>query len=115
MKIVLKMTVRFAMAIALLIAGFAAGFPIGQRMGFSTGTEWAIVQADILARQAGLSMPVFFEEGAFRVVVKQPPDIYRRAWQLADRHDKDMKDWSDGKRTLSEKAALKTRSSYLTQ
>ncbi len=113
MKIMLKIIVRAAMAIALLLAGFAAGFPVGQRMGFTTGSEWAIVQADILARQAGASMPVIFEEGAFRVVVRQSPDLYKRAWELAERHDRETKYWSEGEGTLGEKVTS-TRSS-LTQ
>jgi hypothetical protein len=114
MKIMLKITMRTAMAIALLVAGFAAGFPVGQRMGFTTGSEWAIVQADIVAREAGLSMPVNFEDGTFRVVVRQAPDLQKKVWHLADRHDREVQYWSTGERPLRESVNL-IRSAYLTQ
>ncbi len=78
------------LAIALLMVGFAAGFPVGQTSGFSTGCEWAIIQADILARQAGVSMPVSFNDGQFRVVLRQPRHVYRKAWQLADKYEEMM-------------------------
>jgi hypothetical protein len=48
------------------------------------------VQADIIARESGLFMPVYFEDGRFRVIIKQPRNLYKRAWQLADRHDEKM-------------------------
>ena len=76
--------------IALLMAGFGAGFPIGQSRGFSTGSEWAFVQANILAREAELFMPVHYEAGQFRIILKQPKHLYRRAWMLADRHEDEM-------------------------
>jgi hypothetical protein len=107
MKIILKIVIRTVLGIVLLFAGFAVGFPVGQHMGFTTGTEWAIMQVDILAREAGVHMPINFEEGAFHVVVKQQPDLYKRAWRLADRYDREMEYWSEGKRTLSEKVGLK--------
>jgi len=102
------------MVFALLLAGFAAGFPVGQHMGFSTGSEWAIVQADILAREAGLFMPVNYEEGTFRVVVRQSPDLSRQAWLLADRYDREMQNWDLGERPLRESVNL-TQSAYLTK
>jgi hypothetical protein len=114
MKIILKIAMRTMMAFALLLAGFAAGFPIGQRMGFTTGSEWAIVQADIIAREAGLSMPVNFEEGSFRVVVRQSPDLSREAWRLADRYDREMQYWSSGVRPLRDSVNF-TQSAYLTK
>jgi len=114
MEIILKIALRITVACALLLAGFAAGFPVGQHMGFATGSEWAIVQADILAREAGLSMPVNYEEGTFRVVVRQSPDLSREAWLLADRYDKEMQYWSSGEKQLHESVNL-TRSAYLTQ
>jgi hypothetical protein len=86
----MKILIQIASAVALLVAGFAAGFPIGKSMGFTTGSEWAFMQADILARESGLIMPVSFEDGRFRVVIKQPRNLYKRAWQLADMHDDTM-------------------------
>jgi hypothetical protein len=82
----MKTIIRVALMIASLLMGFAAGFPIGQSKGFSTGSEWAFVQANILARESGLFMPVNFEAGQFRVILKQPKYLYKRAWMLADRH-----------------------------
>ncbi len=114
MKILLKVAARIMIALALLLAGFAAGFPVGQRMGFTTGSEWAIVQADIIAREAGLSMPVNYEEGSFRVVVRQPPALSREAWRMADRYDSEMQYWSGGERTLRESVNL-AQSASLTQ
>jgi hypothetical protein len=114
MKIMLKIFVRTTMAVALLLAGFAAGFPIGQHMGFTTGSEWAIVQADLIARESGLFMPVNLEEGTFRVIVRQSPDLSREAWRLADRYDREMQYWSSGVRPLHESVNF-TQSAYLTQ
>lgn len=85
MKTLIKIAVRAMLAAALLAAGFAAGFPAGQRNGFSSGMEWAIVQADILAREAGMFMPVFIENEEFKVVLKQPRNLHRTAWKLSDR------------------------------
>jgi len=48
------------------------------------------VQANILARESGLFMPVSFEDGQFRVIIKQPRNFYKRAWQLAETHDEKM-------------------------
>jgi len=86
----MKILIRIVVAVALLVAGFAAGFPIGKSVGFTTGSEWAFVQANILARESDLFMPVSFEDGRFRVVIKQPRNLYKRAWQLADTHDEKM-------------------------
>ena len=86
----MKVLIRIVLAVVLLVAGFAAGFPVGKSVGFTTGSEWALVQANILARESGLFMPVSFEDGQFRVVIKQPRNFYRRAWQLADMHDEKM-------------------------
>ena len=58
MKTVLKIATRIVMGGALLLAGFSVGFPVGERMGFTNGMEWAIVQTGILAREAGISLPV---------------------------------------------------------
>ena len=56
METILKLLVRIMTAAVLLFAGFAVGFPMGQRTGFTTGIEWAFVQVDILAREAGVSL-----------------------------------------------------------
>ncbi len=114
MKTIMKITIRIVSAIALLLVGFAAGFPVGKSIGFTTGSEWAIVQADILAREAGAVMPVDFEEGQFRVIVKQPRHIYKQAWQLADRYYSDMENLNRGEKTLIETAQL-SGSAQLTQ
>lgn len=83
----MQIIMRIMLAAFLLMAGFAVGFPIGKSLGFATGGEWALVQADILAREAGLFMPVSIEEGSFRLVIKQPRKLYKKAWQLADLHE----------------------------
>jgi len=91
MKILLKIIIRSVLIVALLATGFAAGFPVGQRIGFATGSEWAIIQAEILAREAGVYMPVSFAEGQFRVSLRQPQNLHQRAWQLSERFDKEKK------------------------
>jgi hypothetical protein len=88
----MQIIIRILLGIALLAAGFAVGFPIGRSIGFATGGEWALVQADILARESGQFMPVSIEDGQFRVVIKQPRKLYKRAWQLADIHEEKMQD-----------------------
>ncbi len=77
--------------ITLLLVGFALVFQFGRNIGFETGSEWALVQADILAREAGVFMPVSLDEGKFRIVIKQPRGLYRRAWQLADKYDQTVR------------------------
>jgi hypothetical protein len=114
MKTTIKILIRISLIIALLLTGFAAGFPVGKSIGFTTGSEWALVQADIVAREAGSSMPVYFRQGRFRVIVKQPPHIYKHAWKLADRHDKEMEDVNKGVKPLIETAYL-SKSIHLTQ
>jgi hypothetical protein len=81
---------RITFVITLLAIGFAAGFPVGNTVGFTGGSEWALVQADILAREAGLFRPVVFEDGIFRVITKPPRGLNRRVWQLADRYEETM-------------------------
>jgi hypothetical protein len=103
----MKIIIRAALAIALVAAGFAAGFPIGKSSGFTTGSEWALVQADILARESGVFMPVSFEEGQFRVVIKQPRDLYKRAWQLAKRHEDVSHSMGQEDQVSSDAACLK--------
>jgi len=105
---------RIILMIALLIAGFAAGFPAGQSRGFSIGSEWSFVQANLLAREAGLFMPVMYEAGQFRVILKQPKHLYKSSWLLADRHEYELAMMRKGERTLNERIPL-TRNTYLQQ
>jgi hypothetical protein len=82
----MKTLTRITCVVVLFAIGFAAGFPIGSTIGFTKGSEWALVQAAVLAKEAGLFMPVGFNGGMFRVILKQPRGVYRRAWQLADKN-----------------------------
>jgi hypothetical protein len=75
-------------AVTLLLFLFAIAFQAGKSAGFRTGSEWALLQAEIVAREAGMSLPVYFDDGAFRVVFRQPPGLYQKAWQIADRYDR---------------------------
>ncbi len=84
----MKNLLTAAIAVALLLVFFAVAFQIGKSAGFETGSEWALVQADIVAREAGVSMPVYLDDGTFRVVFKQPPGLYQKAWRLADKYDR---------------------------
>ncbi len=86
----MKIIIWLVLVIALLAAGFAAGYPMGQSIGFTKGSEWALVQADIVAREVGVFMPVSFDDGQFRVVLKQPRGLYRSTWRLADRQNTAM-------------------------
>jgi hypothetical protein len=102
----MKILIRIVLAVVLLIVGFAAGFPAGKSIGFTTGSEWALVQASILAREAGVSMPVSLSEGQFRIVIKQPRHLYKRAWELADRNEEEMRWVNSGERSLTETVLL---------
>jgi len=97
----MKIITRTALSLALLGAGFAAGFPVGKDAGFTAGSEWALMQANLLAREAGVFMPVSLEQGQFRVVIKQPRNLYKRAWQLADKEEEKVPWLISGERTLS--------------
>jgi hypothetical protein len=110
----MKTLIRILIVIALLIAGFAAGFPAGKSAGFTAGSEWALIQANILAREAGVFMPVSMNEGQFRVVLKQPGHLYKRAWELADYNEEEMRRVNSGERSLNE-AVLLARNVSLTQ
>jgi hypothetical protein len=79
-------------AVILLLFLFTIAFHVGESAGFRMGSEWALLQADIVAREAGMSLPVYLEDGVFRVVFRQPPGLYQKAWQLADRYD-----WAAGR------------------
>ena len=98
----MKILIRTALSLALLAAGFAAGFPVGKDAGFTIGSEWALMQANLIAREAGVFMPVYLEEGQFRVVIRQPKNIYKRAWQLADEEAEKVSRLNRKERTLPE-------------
>jgi hypothetical protein len=102
----MKILIRIVLTIALLIAGFAAGFPAGKSAGFISGSEWALVQANIVAREAGVFMPVSLNEGQFRVVIRQPGHLYKQAWKLADRDEEEMRQVNSSERSLSETVLL---------
>ena len=110
----MKIITRTALSMALLGAGFAAGFPVGRDAGFTRGSEWSLMQANLLAREAGVFMPVSLEQGQFRVVVKQPGNLYKRAWQLADQEQKKTP-WLNhrGERALAETVLLAGRASLV--
>lgn len=76
---ILSLIFRVAAALGLLATGFATGYPAGQQKGFDSGCEWAMVQADMAAREAGMELPFSLEEGRIRVVVKQSPDLHKWA------------------------------------
>ena len=107
--ILLKFTIWSVFVIALLLAGFAAGFPIGQSIGFTSGSEWSFMQAELLAREAGVVMPVTYREGKFRVVVRQPRHLHKKVWQLADKHEEEMVRVNTGKTPLIERVQLAQR------
>ncbi len=83
----MKISLRMALLFLIAAVGFAAGFPAGRSTGFSLGSEWALVQAELLAREQGLFLPVRYENGQFRILLKQPRHLYRNAWDLADQYD----------------------------
>jgi len=85
MKIIIITTI----AVALLLTGIAVGFQAGRSAGFETGSEWALVQAELLAREAGVYMPVHLDENGFRVVIKQPRGLYKKARQRAEEYDQE--------------------------
>ncbi len=86
-KTIIRIFWRILLIGAILVAGFAAGLPVGQSIGFSRGSEWALVQAELVAREAGLRMPVAYDGEQFTVVMKQPQHLYKRAWKLADMNE----------------------------
>ncbi len=85
----MKIIVRIVSVIVLVLIGFAVGVPIGQSRGFKTGSEWAFVQASLIARERGLFMPVNFAEGHFQIVLKQPRGLQQRTRQLAEKYSAD--------------------------
>ena len=101
----MKIIIRTLSALALLATGFAVGFPAGKSSGFETGSEWALKQADVLAREAGVFMPVYLSEGSFRVVIRQPRGVYKQAWKLADR-DEELRSMAQEERAPRDLAYL---------
>ncbi len=95
---------------ALLLFLFAIAFQSGKNAGFRTGSEWAILQADIVAREAGMALPVYLDDGEFRVVFRQPPGLYQKAWRLADRYDRSgrARQTADRESAENEKICAKT-------
>jgi hypothetical protein len=110
----MKIVLRIIMGILLVSLGFAAGFPIGQSRGFSTGSEWAFMQASIIAREMGLFMPVNFVEGNFKITLKQPHGHFRRTRQLAEKYGEKIKYESRHEKTLAQNEVL-IRRTYLTR
>jgi hypothetical protein len=86
----MKIIIQMIATVALLALGFALGFPVGKNVGFNNGSEWAIIQAEIVAREAGMFMPIHLEDGVFRVKLKQPGDLHQRAWKIADKHFEEL-------------------------
>lgn len=114
MKTILsKLAIRAAFAIVLLLVGFAAGFPVGRSTGFTTGCEWSLVQADLLAREAGVFMPVNYKEGTFHVVMKQPRRLHKDARERANRHEAEMAYESSGNSALIERVQLTQKISLM--
>ncbi len=75
--------------VVLLLVCVGVSYQVGKNAGFATGSEWALVQADIVAQEAGVFMPVYLKDGKFRVVLRQPPGVYRRAWETADQYEEE--------------------------
>lgn len=83
LKIISKIIARIAVILGLLAAGFALGFPLGEQRSFHTGSEWAIVQVGIAAREAGMPLPFFLKDGQIRVIAGQSPDLHKWARKQA--------------------------------
>ena len=109
----MKFIKQAAFSLVLLGAGFATGFPIGKGAGFDSGSEWALLQANLLAREAGVFMPVSLEQGQFRVVIRQPRGLYKRAWQLADAEEERAPWLNKPERSLIERVQLAGRTSLV--
>ncbi len=97
----MKRVLKAAITIAFVVFLVSIAFNSGKRAGFRNGSQWAILQAGIVAREAGLVLPVYLHNGAFRVVFRQPPGLYKRAWRLADEFDRANKAKQDGEKTES--------------
>lgn len=110
----MKLIIQMIAAVALLAMGFAIGVPVGKNAGFNNGSEWAIIQAEIVAREAGMFMPVHLEDGVFRVKLKQPGDLHQRAWKIADKHFEELAIGANCDRRLAERVRV-ARNSHVTQ
>jgi len=110
----MKFIIQTIWAAALLALGFAIGFPMGKSVGFNTGSEWAIIQAEIVAREAGMFMPVHLEDGVFRVKLKQPGDLHQRAWKIADKQFEELAIGANCDRRLTERVKV-ARNSHVTR
>ena len=51
-------------------------------------------------------MPVNIEGGQFRIIMKQPKQLYRTAWMLADMHEDETAGPSRDERNLNERIPL---------
>lgn len=109
----MKIVMRIVSVIVLVSLGFAAGFPIGQSRGFTTGSEWAFVQASLIARDMGLFMPINFAEGHFKIILKQPRGHFQQTQQLAEKYGVDVVLKRQEKK-LAQNVGL-IRSTYLTR
>lgn len=83
----IKVLVTILISLVLVVLAFGIGFQSGRSSGFETGSQWALMQASIVAREAGFFMPVYLDEGSFRLVVKQRHGLYKKAWQQADHYE----------------------------
>lgn len=79
MWIIGKIVIAVLLTTGLLVIGFALGYPIGKHEGFESGSEWALVQARLAAREAGVIMPVYLEDGLFHVVLRPLAEGKKRA------------------------------------
>jgi hypothetical protein len=102
----MKTIIRVILALVLLSLVFTSGLAIGQRRGFVVGSEWAIAQTALVAREAGVILPMRMESGQLRIVVKQPRNLYHEAWRLADRYEETMRDVNKGTGSLAERVPL---------
>jgi hypothetical protein len=83
MNILSLIFLRIVMILGLLAMGFGVGFPVGQQKGFDNGSEWAMVQMDMAARESGMELPFSLEDGQIRVVIRQSPDLHKWAKKQA--------------------------------
>jgi hypothetical protein len=102
----MKIILRIVLALVLLFIGFAIGVPVGQSSGFRTGSEWAIVQASLIAREQGLFMPVNFAEGHFRIIRKQPRWLRKRTRELAEKYSEELANKSRSEKELAQNVIL---------
>jgi hypothetical protein len=102
----MKILIRIVSAIALICIGFTAGVSVGQSKGFRTGSEWAFVQASLIARERGLFMPVKFSEGHFRILLRQPRGLRKRTRELAEKYSEDLANKGRSEKELAKNVRL---------